>query len=130
MRSDEETLWRSYMLLTDLEAVFRSLEAELRLRPIDHSKGSRCDGHLFISVLADQCVQLIRRRLKAQGIDHNWTTLRQILSVQRRVMVSFTCKDARTLHPRKSTRPELKLQAIYQTLGIQPLPGATKQLVG
>ena len=30
---DEATLWRTYMTLTDLEAVFRSLKSELGLRP-------------------------------------------------------------------------------------------------
>ena len=32
-------LWRTYMMLTDLEAVFRSLKSELGLRPVYHLKG-------------------------------------------------------------------------------------------
>ncbi len=39
---DEETLWRTYITLTDLEAVFRSLKSELGLRPIYHHKA--CDS--------------------------------------------------------------------------------------
>ncbi len=35
---DESTLWRTYTMLTDLEAVFRSLKTELGLRPIFHQK--------------------------------------------------------------------------------------------
>ncbi|MBV5332422.1 transposase, partial [bacterium] len=57
---DEERLWRTHTMLTDLEAVFRSLKSELGLRPIFHSKEDRSDGHLFITVLAYQCVQVIR----------------------------------------------------------------------
>ena len=34
---DEEKLWRTYTMLTDLESVFRSLKSELGLRPIFHS---------------------------------------------------------------------------------------------
>ena len=34
----EARLWRTYTLLTDLEAVFRSLKSELGLRPIYHRK--------------------------------------------------------------------------------------------
>ncbi|HUM08605.1 MAG TPA: hypothetical protein VLT37_06995, partial [Acidocella sp.] len=49
-------------LTTDLEAVFRSLKSELGLRPIYHSKEARTEGHLFITVLAYQCVQLLRTR--------------------------------------------------------------------
>ncbi len=35
---DEERLWRTYIMLTDLESVFRSLKFELGLRPIHHHK--------------------------------------------------------------------------------------------
>ena len=35
---DEESLWRTYTTLTDVEAVFRSLKSELGLRPIYHHK--------------------------------------------------------------------------------------------
>jgi len=60
MTWDEEILWRTYTMLTDLEAVFRCLKSELGLRPIYHHK-ERSDGHLFITVLAYQVVQVIRQ---------------------------------------------------------------------
>jgi transposase len=77
------------MMLTDLEAVFRSLKGELGLRPIFRSKEERSDGHLFISVLAYQFVQVIRQRLRAHGIHESWSGLREVLAVQRRVTASF-----------------------------------------
>ena len=125
----EEQLWRTYMMLTDLEAVFRSLKSELGLRPVYHLKAERADGHLFISVLAYQCVQLIRRQLKAKGIDQRWSGLRETLSVQRRVTVRFKQKDGHMLNVRKATQPEPKLKAIYDALGLQLLPGGTKKMV-
>jgi len=88
-------------MLTDLEAVFRSLKGELGLRPIFHSKAERSDGHLFISVLAYQFVQSIRRRLKAQDIHLSWAELRDTLSGQGRVTARFTQKDE--LAPAKRT---------------------------
>ncbi|MGH8547228.1 MAG: hypothetical protein ACRERU_01225 [Methylococcales bacterium] len=118
-----------HCLLTDLEAVFRSLKSELGLRPIFHFKECRTDGHRFISVLAYQCVQLIRLQLKAKGIDTRWPGLREILSVQRRVTVSFTRKDGHTLQVRKATQPEGTLRTIYHILGLNPLPGGTKQRI-
>jgi transposase len=125
----EEQLWQTYMMLTDLEAVFRSLKSELGLRPVYHLKEQRADGHLFISVLAYQCVQLIRRQLKAKGIDQRWTGLRETLSVQRRVTARFAQEDGRHLNVRKATQPEPKLKAIYDALGLNPLPGGTKRIV-
>ncbi len=125
---DAETLWRTYMMLTDLEAVFRSLKGELGLRPIFHSKEERSDGHLFISVLAYQFVQAIRQRLLAHGIHESWTVLRDVLSVQRRVTASFVQKDGRTLHVRKATRPEPDLLRLYDALGLAHQPGGIQKL--
>jgi hypothetical protein len=126
---DEQTLWRTYTTLTDLEAVFRSLKSELGLRPIYHHKESRTDGHLFISVLAYQCVQLIRRRLKEQDIHDSWTRLRRILSVQVRLTATFRQIDGHTLNIRKPSRAEPELLAIYRALDLDPRPGGTRKLV-
>jgi len=103
---DEERLWRTYTMLTDLESVFRSLKSELGLRPVFHSKEERSDGHLFITVLAYQCVQVLRTQLKEAGIHASWSSLRQILSVQCRVTASLRRKDGRAIHVRKSTVAE------------------------
>jgi len=128
-RWDSERLWRTYIMLTDLEAVFRSLKSELGLRPVYHHKKLRVDGHLFITVLAYQFVQIIRRTLQDHGIPGRWSSLRGILSVQRRVTASFRRADGGTLHVRKATRPESALAAIYQALTIDPLPGGVKKTV-
>ncbi|MFZ2980639.1 MAG: IS1634 family transposase [Sphingobium sp.] len=126
---DEEKLWRTYTMLTDLESVFRSLKSELGLRPVFHSKENRSDGHLFITVLAYQCVQAIRWNLKKAGINDSWTQLRESLAVQRRVTTSLRRKDGSTIHVRKSTTAEPGLMAIYQALAINPAPGGIKKLI-
>ena len=127
---DEETLWRTYVTLTDLEAVFRSLKSELGLRPIFHHKPIRAEGHLFITVIAYQLVQVIRRRLREAGERASWNTLRRLLEGQQRVTATFRRADRRTLHVRKATRAEPPQQAIYDALGIDPAPGAiTKTIV-
>jgi transposase len=64
----EVTLWRTYTMLTDLEAVFRSLKSELGLRPIYHRLENRVNGHIFITLLAYHAVQTLRAQLKAQDI--------------------------------------------------------------
>ena len=89
-----ETMWRTYIMLTDLEAVFRSLKSELGLRPIYHQKQHRSNGHLFITVLAYQLVQVIRRRLGEQGEHSSCQTLRSILGSQQRVTCNFAAMKA------------------------------------
>ena len=126
---DEATLWQTYTMLTDLEAVFRSLKSELGLRPVYHHKEERTDGHLFITVLAYQAVQVIRRKLKNNGINDNWNSLRKIFSRQQRVTATFKQKDGRTLHVRKTTIAEPKLQKIYDALEISTSPSGMQKTI-
>lgn len=126
---DAATLWQTYTQLTDLEAVFRSLKSELGLRPVYHHKEDRADGHLLITVLAYQAVQVLRRKLKLQGINAGWTALREIFSGQQRVTATFTQKDGRTLHVRKTTVAEPKLRNLYDALSLSATPVGTKKLV-
>jgi hypothetical protein len=110
-------------MLTDLEAVFRSLKSELGLRPVHHQIADRVSGHLFITVLAYHLVHLIRWRLKQEGIHDSWTTLRNLMLPQSRVTVSLCCKNGDAVHVRKSTRPEPEQQRIYSHLGLKGNPG-------
>lgn len=134
LRSNEtawtpEQLWRTYVTLSDLEAVFRSLKSELGLRPIFHRKEARSDAHLFISVLAYQFVQIIRKRLAERGIHNSWASLRRILQVQRRVTSSFKTRGGRTLNVRKASLPESELAPLYAALALDHNPGGTKKLI-
>ena len=124
---DEDALWRTYTTLTDVEAVFRALKSELGLRPIYHQKPRRADGHLFITVIAYQLVQVIRTRLRAHGQHASWTTLRRILEGQQRVTATFRRPDRRTLHVRTATQAEPGQRAIYDALGIDPQPGGVRK---
>jgi hypothetical protein len=126
---NEETLWRTYTMLTDLEAVFRSLKSELGLRPNYHHKEERNDGHLFITVLAYQVVHVIRRKLLSNGIHESWTSLRRIFEGQQRVTAVFCQKNGKTLNVRKATVPETRLRKLYEVLGISKFPGGIKKLL-
>ena len=126
---DAETLWRTYITLTDLEAVFRSLKSELGLRPIYHHKALRTEGHLFITVIAYQLVQVIRRRLRQHGQSESWTLLRRILNGQQRITATFRRADDCTLHVRKATVAESAQREIYQALGISETPGGIQKTV-
>jgi len=126
---DEATLWSTYIMLTDLEAVFRSLKSELGLRPVFHRKKDRVRGHLFISVLAYHLVHSIRFQLKACEIDLSWASLRRQLCTQQRVTVELKRADGRTIHVRRATRAEPRQQVIYDALGIDARPGKTETTV-
>ncbi len=126
---DEATLWRTYTMLTDLEAVFRSLKSELGLRPIYHQIEKRVNGHIFITLLAYHVVQTLRTQLKAQDIHDSWQTLRAKMENQQRITVAMKRADGKTIHLRKATRAEPHQEAIYQALGIPMQPGSVQKTV-
>ncbi|MBT6818889.1 MAG: IS1634 family transposase [Prolixibacteraceae bacterium] len=126
---DESKVWKTYIMLTELEAVFRSLKSELGLRPVHHQITDRISGHLFITVLAYHLVHAIRYRLKLAGIFSNWSSLRKFMLTQNRVTVSMNCKNNSILHIRKSNRPEPKQQEIYTALGQESIPGSTSKTI-
>ena len=94
-----------------------------------HHKEHRTEGHLFITVLAYQLVQTIRRKLEAAGEHMPWTRLREILSVQQRITATFRQRDGRTLHVRKTTTAEPALRRIYDALDIDASSGGVRKLM-
>ena len=116
-------------MLTDVESVFRSLKSELGLRPVYHSNKNRVDGHLFITVLAYQLVQVLRTQLKQAGIDDSWKKLRETLSIQHRNTTSMRRSNGRTIHLRKSTNAEPDLMEIYKALKLNSNPRGTIKLI-
>jgi hypothetical protein len=98
------------------------------LRPVFHHTEERAESHLFITVLAYQFVQIIRRRLREQSLEASWHSLRQWLGGQVRVTAVLQRADGRTLHVRKATRPEGRHLDICQALGIERQPGGTEKL--
>lgn len=118
-----QDLWKTYTMLTELEAAFRSLKTELGFRPVYHQKEERIDGHLFISILAYHLLHTIRYQLKDHGIHYSWDTLRKQLSRQYRITSTLQLKDGRSVNIRKTSLPTAEQMEIYKALGISNLPG-------
>lgn len=129
VEQDNATLWRTYIMLTELESVFRSLKTDLGLRPVFHRIDRRVEGHLFISVLAYHFVHTLRLQLKAHGINDSWNTLRQTMTTQRRVSATLQRRDGRVVHVRKATRPKPRHQRLGTILKLDPNPGRTHRVL-
>ena len=129
VEQDNATLWRTYIMLTELESVFRSLKTDLGLRPVFHRIDRRVEGHLFISVLAYHFVHTLRLQLKAHGVNDSWNTLRQALATQRRVTVTMQRRDGHAVHVRKATRPKPRHQTLGTLLKLDPNPGRTHRVL-
>jgi len=120
---NEQQIWDIYTMLTDIEDAFRCMKSELGLRPIYHQREYRCDGHIFITLLAYHLLHTIRFKLRQKGIRACWTTLRKQLSTQVRITTTMKRQDGRVIYIRKSSKAESSHQALYDALNLPYYPG-------
>ena len=121
----EEQIWDTYNLLTRVEASFRSIKSDTGLRPVFHSKESRANAHMFISVLAYHIINVIEFKLRQKGDNRSWSTLREILSTHIAVSINLQAIEAGVKvakNIRTCTKPEAKHMQIYTALEISHVP--------
>jgi len=115
---EADSLWKTYVMLTEVEATFRSLKTDFGLRPVYHQTEDRVSAHLFISLLAYHVAHSIRFQLQHKGIHFSWKKIRKIMSTQQRVTVILPTKEKKIIHVRTTTRAEVEQKMLYDALGI------------
>ena len=113
-----EEIWRTYVLLTRVEAAFRAMKSPLMERPIFHHLQRRTETHIFLCILAYHLLVAIEKKFLDQGTHTSWWSLRQQLSTHQIVTVVLPTGNGQTVRIRKGTTPEPTHRAIYATLGI------------
>ncbi len=113
-----EEIWRTYILLTRVEAAFRAMKSPLLERPIFHQLEHRVQTHIFLCVLAYHLLVAIEKRFLDKGIHTSWWTLRQDLSTHQVVTVVLPTPSGKILKIRKGSTPEPPHREIYTTLQI------------
>ena len=127
--ADPAKLWAMYLLLAEIEAAFRSLKTDLRVRPIHHQLERRIEAHIFVAFLA-YCLQVtLRAKLRplAPGLTPR-AVLEKLACIQM-LDVYFPTMDGRKLRFRRYTKPEkdpaLLLAQLKLELPPQPPPEIT-----
>jgi hypothetical protein len=118
----EEEISKIHRTLTTVEDSFRSMKSELGLRPNYHKRDDTSTAHIFITVIAYHIIAGILKKLRTNGINYSWRTIRNILSTQVRVTTSFNTEDKATIHIRTTTTSTLKQSDIYSKLGLVQKP--------
>lgn len=126
---NEKEIWDIYTMLTDIEDAFRCMKSELGPRPSYHHIERRCDGHIFITLLAYHIMQTIRIKLREKGIHFCWETIRTRLLSHVRISTTVKREDGKILHIRKSSRPESNHKDIYSALGLSHQVGKTLKAI-
>lgn len=123
-----DELWHLYICLTTAESGFKALKSDLGLRPVFHQNETRCDAHIFITILAYQLLRFLTYSLSLKGDKRSWQTLRRVLQTHCYSTLLLPTAD-RALHQiRKPGLAEECHRKIYRALSIdlRKLPRSTK----
>jgi transposase len=114
---DPQKLWRQYIQLTEVEAVFRTLKSELNLRPIFHRIQRRVEAHILIAFLGYCLWICLKQKLRAAA--GSLTPAQVIHSLKGIILVEVWFdlrKGGRICLPR-ITQPEAQHQLVLHHLG-------------
>ena len=126
---DPAVLWTRYVQLTQIEAVFRSLKSDLRVRPIYHQLEHRADAHILIAFLA-YCLQVtLKHRLMAHAPGLTPASVMEKLATIQMIDVCIPTVDGRWLILPRYTQPDTDTTMLLRTLKMalppQPPPRIT-----
>ena len=118
-RKNPDWLWKLYMLLVQIEGVFRSFKNDLKLRPIYHQVERRVEAHIFVCFLSYCLYVLLQKKLMALAPG---LTVRQALdqlAAVKMIDVAIPTTDGKTLTMSRSTQPDKTVQLLLSQLKMQ-----------
>jgi len=119
--SDPATLWRQYIQLTEVEAVFRALKSDLAIRPIWHFTPRRVEAHIMVAFLGYCLWVCLKAKLRAAAPSLTpWQLLDQFARIQL-VEVWFKLRAGGCICLERITQPEPAQAALIDQLA-WPLP--------
>lgn len=119
--SDPATLWRQYIQLTEVEAVFRALKSDLAIRPIWHFTARRIEAHIMVAFLGYCLWICLKHKLRAAAPSLTpWQLLDQFGRIAL-VEVWFKLRQGGCLCLERITQPEPAQAALIDQLN-WPLP--------
>lgn len=114
--TDPNVIWQRYILLTQVEATFKSLKSDLAVRPVHHQLEHRVEAHIFVAVMGYCLMVTLRHKLRgcADGL-----TAQDVLDKLGSIMmidVRIPTTDGRMLEMRRYSQPEPEHQIILDKL--------------
>jgi transposase len=128
---EPEWLWKLYMLLVEIEAVFKSFKNDLGLRPIYHSVELRVEAHIFVCFLAYCLHVTLKQRLSALAPGLTPRAVLETLAGVQMLDLEVPTSDGRWLVMSRYTQPdqavELLLGRLQLKLPEQPPPRLSRE---
>lgn len=113
-----EDLWKTYIQLTDVEAVFRTEKTDLRIRPIWHQREHRVQGHILFSFLAYALWKAFQIWMERSGLGRGVRTVQEELARIKSADVQFGTSEGRQIRISCVTQPDAAQRALLDRLGL------------
>ncbi len=126
---DEVTIWNIYNTIREIENTFRTLKADLDLRPVYHKSDKGTLAHLHLGILAYWMVNTIRCKLKAHGIKSHWPEIVRIGNTQKIITTHGTNRAGYLIGVRKCSDPPKELKTLQSILQIKHKPFTKRKSV-
>lgn len=125
----EDTMWKIYNTIREIEYTFRVLKTDLDLRPIYHKNDESSMAHLHLGLLAYWVVNTIRYQLKGKGITIDWQEIVRIANTQKMVTTIAKNTKGQEICIRKCSEPESKIKQLYEALNFKFCPFIKRKFV-
>ncbi len=127
--TDEGLLWKSYNMIREVEASFRTITTNLDLYPVYHKDDEFTLAHLHVDLLAHWAINTIRFQLKGKQLQHSWQEILDIASSQKLTITNTQNKFGQTVITKRSSDPTKELSKIIDALEYKHYPFATRKSV-
>lgn len=116
-----ETLWRTYIQLTEAEDAFRIHKSDLSIRPIWHQKESRAQAHILVCFLAYALWKTLEQWQSRAGLGSSPRTIfKELKHIQSTDVVLPTAFDlTKEIRIRCVVRPDRDQAALLERLGLR-----------
>ena len=127
-RQQGAQLWELYLLLAEIEAAFKNLKSDLRIRPLFHREEKRIEAHIFVAFLSYCLHVTLRKKLQALASGLTPRAVLEKFAAMEMVDVHFPTTDGRQLIFRRYTKPERDQAILLQQLNLELPPQAPPQI--
>jgi transposase len=125
--TDPQTLWNTYIQLTEVEDSFRIEKYDLGMRPIFHHKQDRTQAHILVCFLALTLWRTLQQWMKASGLGTAPRKLLEELRELRSLDVLLPTRE-KTIRLRMVATPARELKVLLQRMKIL-IPNKPKMIV-
>jgi len=112
-------LWKKYMQLTEVEAAFRSLKSELKIRPLFHQLERRVKAHVLVAFLGYALLVTLKHLLKRSASEHSPAQALKRLAELYSVDIVLPTVEGREIWLRRISKREDDQERLLQQLRVE-----------